>query len=79
MAKRNRTKSDAFNRVYQARLGSLNNPNMVYLLALREELQLWINRVDDAIVEQDNLIDTIVDAVPCAPGWSMLSTFQKAR
>lgn len=50
MEHKNTTGQDAYRRVLVARQGSLTNPTIEYLLALKEELGRWMTLTDKALL-----------------------------
>jgi len=53
----NRTRQDAYERVSQARLGSLVEPSEEYLSELRSQLYLWIDEANKAL----NVVGAVSD------------------
>lgn len=46
-----KTEQDAFDLVIQARTGSLVEANPNYLVALRQHVQGWLDRIDEEIAK----------------------------
>lgn len=43
---KNETRQDAYERVLDARTGSLTSPTMEYLMGLREQVGGWLDRIE---------------------------------